>query len=1288
MSKKSTYEELEQKIKELESDYSECRKEQEVLSEQLLRQNTLMEASLDGIAIIDQTHRIRHSNRRFAQMLGYTSEEMLRLHTWDWECEMTETDIRKSFSDLSKTKTTFETRHRRKDGMIYNAEVTACGAKLGQESMVLTITRDITDRKRAETALQLSESRTKWLSEATFEAIFLSEKGMCFDQNTAAEKMFGYSNEEAVGRPIANWFAPVERVQVGKRITENNATPCEATALRKAGSTFPCEILSRTFFEDERIIRSIALRDLSRHKEDQGKISHINQLLHYIIEHTNSAVAVHDRDLKYLYVSQNYLNQYKIEERDVIGRHHYEIFPDLPQKWRDIHQRALAGEISSAERDMYPRDDGTMEWTRWECRPWYESGGSVGGFIVYTEVITDRIKAEEALREREETLRALVEASPVPIISITPAGQVRTWNTAAERTFGWNAEEVIGYALPIVPEEKQGEYNTIQKQIRAGKSISQIELTRICKDGSQIEVSLSTAPIRDDEGKLVAIMGVFEDITDRKQAEIALSESETRYRNLAENSPAVAFQFHMAPNGDLSIPYISEKLYKFTGISARQAMQDSSVLVGLIQPEKQQLFKQRVAESARLLQPFYNVFKISVDGRARWLEIRSTPQRENDGSTIWNGFFHDVTERILAEKALQESEWKFEALFTNGPIGVAYHRVVYDQNGKAVDYYFIDANQKYMELTGVDPRGKLVTEAFPGIENDPFDWIGTFGDVARHGKSIRLQQHLKLNDRWYDCVGYQYQPDHFVAAFLEITEQKKTELQLEKQEKQFRTLFEKSSDAIFIIDRKTGQYLNANNAALQLTGRKVEELCRLTIHDVTPKQSNERIKAISEDLKRYEFGEVIYIRPDKSERVAILTSVPLDENRVYGIARDITETLVLEKQLQQAQKMESIGRLAGGVAHDFNNMLSVIIGHAELVLEELDPDSSISERLKEIKRAGERSADLTRQLLAFARKQTISPKIIDLNKNIEGILKMLKRLIGEDIELSWIPCKGVWPVKIDPSQVDQILANLCVNSRDAISKMGKITIETDTVMLDENYCSNNSGFISGEYVLLAVSDNGSGMDSETLANIFEPFFTTKESGQGTGLGLAMVYGAVKQNHGFINVYSEPDQGTTVKIYLPRHQAKEGSLTEEVRSNPVEKGHETILLVEDEPAILNMTNTMLGRLGYIVLAANTPGEAIRLAQDHAGEIHLLITDVVMPEMNGRDLAKNILSIFPNIRRLFMSGYTANVIAHHGVLDEGVNFINKPFSYKQLGTKVREVLDNNRSTQQHGNYFRTL
>ncbi|MDA8135704.1 MAG: ATP-binding protein [Desulfobacteraceae bacterium] len=390
---------------------------------------------------------------------------------------------------------------------------------------------------------------------------------------------------------------------------------------------------------------------------------------------------------------------------------------------------------------------------------------------------------------------------------------------------------------------------------------------------------------------------------------------------------------------------------------------------------------------------------------------------------------------------------------------------------------------------------------------------------------------------------------------------------------------------------------------------------------------------------------------------------------------DITETLTLESRLRQAQKLESVGRLAGGVAHDFNNMLSVILGHTELAMADMDPAQPIFSTLQEIQKAAERSADLTRQLLAFARKQTVAPRILNLNKTVEGMLRMLRRLIGEDIDLAWLPGKNQWPVKLDPSQIDQILVNLCINARDAIMGVGKVTIEMGNETLDQDYCDDHPGFIPGDFVLMAVSDNGHGMDKDILDNIFEPFFTTKETGRGTGLGLATVYGIVKQNNGFINVYSEPGHGTTFKIYLPRHAVKLEQLQKEEKSRtiPVAQEHETILLVEDEIAILDMTRQMLEKFGYRVLSASTPDEAVRMTKDYAGAIHLLIADVIMPGMNGRDLAKAMTLLYPGLRCLFMSGYTANVIARHGVLDKGINFIQKPFSIQALSIKVREVLD---------------
>ncbi|MDZ7721493.1 MAG: response regulator [candidate division KSB1 bacterium] len=425
-----------------------------------------------------------------------------------------------------------------------------------------------------------------------------------------------------------------------------------------------------------------------------------------------------------------------------------------------------------------------------------------------------------------------------------------------------------------------------------------------------------------------------------------------------------------------------------------------------------------------------------------------------------------------------------------------------------------------------------------------------------------------------------------------------------------------------------------------------------------------------------------YFSKDKLMRLtsAIKREIQEAENRRRRLVAE-QEREKLQEQLSQAQKLESIGRLAGGVAHDFNNMLNVILGHTEMLLDDLPRQSIWRASLEEIRKAAQRSADLTRQLLAFARKQTTTPKVIDLNDTIQGMLGMLRKLIGENIELVWQPSRKTGCVRMDPSQLDQILVNLCVNAHDAIDKVGSITITTDHVAFEKEDYSQNFDIVPGDYMLLVVTDTGHGMSKETLAQIFEPFFTTKDVGKGTGLGLSTVFGVVKQNNGYIRVYSEPGQGTTFKLYFPECSTQQDR--HDVKEIPTASapGEETILLVEDEPAILKMTGTLLERLGYNVLSAATPVEAIQLAGEYAKQlkeqktdnnIHLLITDVVMPEMNGRDLAAKLVDIYPDIKVLFMSGYTSEHISHQGMLENSVDFLQKPFSHKMIANKVREVM----------------
>jgi PAS domain S-box-containing protein len=517
---------------------------------------------------------------------------------------------------------------------------------------------------------------------------------------------------------------------------------------------------------------------------------------------------------------------------------------------------------------------------------------------------------------------------------------------------------------------------------------------------------------------------------------------------------------------------------------------------------------------------------------------------------------------------------------------------------------------------------------------------------------------------------------------------RETEEALRASEKKYRRLYESMTDGFAYVDMQ-GNIRESNEAFQQMLGYRGEELARLTYNELTPENWHAYEQEIVQNqILKKGFSDVYekeYRKKDGSTfpvelRTFLICNDVGEKEGMWAIIRDLTARREAEKfqqgledQLHQAQKMESVGRLAGGVAHDFNNMLSVILSYAEMGLGKTAPGSALHGYFEDILDAAQRSAGITRQLLAFARKQAVVPQVLNLNETVESMLKMLRRLIGEDITLTWLPQPDLWPVKIDPSQIDQLLANLCVNCRDAIIGVGKITIETGMVILDATYCASHIGAVPGEYVLLAVSDNGCGMGKETLDKIFEPFFTSKELGEGTGLGLATVYGIVKQNNGSIRVYSEPGKGATFKIYLPRHSQHLAKVEQE-SSGAIQRGQgESVLVVEDEPVILEMTGIILSDLGYKVLSAGSPKEAVRLAENQTTEIHLLLTDVIMPDMNGKDLADLLLITHPNLKCLFMSGYTANVIASHGVLDKEINFIQKPFSVRDLSIKVRETLD---------------
>jgi two-component system, cell cycle sensor histidine kinase and response regulator CckA len=896
------------------------------------------------------------------------------------------------------------------------------------------------------------------------------------------------------------------------------------------------------------------------------------------------------------------------------------------------------------------------------------------------EKLREEEKAVQALQDSEKRYRRLFESAKDGILILdADTGKVVDVNPFLLRLLGYSYDELYGKHI-----WELGVFKDIAASKDAFKALQDNEYIRYddlpleTRDAKPIAVEFVSNVYLVDHSKVIQCN--IRDITERKRVAQAL-------RILAIRNEAI-----LSAVPDIIMEVDQTKRYTWANQAGLHFF--GKDVVG----RDASYYFEGEQEVYRMVKPLFDGVEDTIylessqrrqDGEKRLLSWWCRVLRDEQGRVTGAlSTARDITDQKHAEEELQEITQRLHLATVSARAGV------WDWKLETNEMIWDDRMLELYGLTrenfpgGVEAweRGLYPEDSSRAIEECHAALRGEidFDTEFRVQHPDKKVVHIKANGIVLrDETG---KPLRMIGLNVDITDRKQVEESLQDSEERHRRIVESLSDAFLL--RVDGVIVYANPAAIKLfRANELGDLIGKRYLDLV--HPNDR--ALSTERIRMSIKENSISAP-REHRVLTLDGQAVDvesteglikfggETQNFGVYREITNRKRVEKeknklqdQLLQSQKMESVGRLAGGVAHDFNNMLGVIVGHVEIAMEQVDPAQPLYENLQEIRKAAERSSDLTRQLLAFARKQTVSPKIIDMDTIVEGMLKMLRRLIGEDIHLAWLPGVKLWPVKIDPSQIDQILANLSINARDAIAGVGKITIETRNVAFDEIYCADHAGFNPGEYVLLAFSDDGCGMCKETLPHLFEPFFTTKEVGKGTGLGLATVYGIVKQNNGFINVYSEPDQGTTLKIYLPRHIGKVEKARMDGPQEPTMPGHETVLVVEDEPALLELSRFMLEKQGYRVLAAATPSEAIHMAEEHTEEIHLIMTDVVMPEMNGRELARKMLSLYPSMKRLFMSGYTADVIAHHGVLDEGVHFLQKPFSRIDLSAKVREALD---------------
>jgi two-component system cell cycle sensor histidine kinase/response regulator CckA len=644
---------------------------------------------------------------------------------------------------------------------------------------------------------------------------------------------------------------------------------------------------------------------------------------------------------------------------------------------------------------------------------------------------------------------------------------------------------------------------------------------------------------------------------------------------------------------------------------------------------------------------------------------------------IFTGIVRDISEREKAVSSLRQSEEKYAKIVKSSPDAITLRSLP--------DRRYLEVNEGFTHLTGYNAEevlGRTPAELNLWVEEEPhrrtLQRVETEGQVE--GQEFRFR--TKDGEIRYGRVSAVRvaidEKQCMLSVTHDITDRKRAEEELQESEAHFRSLVH---DAPYGIYRVTldGWLLEVNPALVRMLGYETEaELLRCNMEKDVYSDARARQRLIENYRQKPDFRELEaeWRRKDGKIIIVRMTGHPIlrrDNSLDYFevFAEDITERRTLERQLLQSQKMEAIGRLAGGVAHDFNNLLGVILGHSDILGQQIEANEGLRKSVGAIQYAAERAAALTMQLLAFSRKQIIEPTVIDLNTTVREIEKMLHRVIGEDIELAIKLQPELGRVKADVGQLSQVLLNLAVNSRDAMPNGGKLVIETANAQLDETYARQHLGAKLGQYVMLAVSDTGIGMDSETLSHIFEPFFTTKETGKGTGLGLSMVYGIVKQSSGYIMAYSEPGRGTTFKIYFPR--TEESVSLHKKAEEVIPRGSETILVVEDEPALREMTCVLLEDAGYTVLESSGVEHALETAKDVRRTIDLLLTDVVMPRLDGRELANQMVALRPNLKVLYMSGYTDDVILHRGVSTQGALLVQKPFTKSTLLRKVRETLD---------------
>ncbi len=893
--------------------------------------------------------------------------------------------------------------------------------------------------------------------------------------------------------------------------------------------------------------------------------------------------------------------------------------------------------------------------------------------------ITERKETESALKNSEQRFRTLVESTSDFIWEVDKNGTYTYVSPQIQSILGYSPSEIIGktpFDLMTTSEAKRLK-KVFTEHLKSRSTLRNLQNTNLHKNGKKIVLETHGAPIISDDGKLLGYRGIDRDISERKETEKALMQSEDNFKRLVDNSLSGIYitQNHV-------MKYCNHKMAEIFGYNNPEDLNGVHIKT-MVAPESWELVDKEVnfRISGKKETSRYEFLGQKKDGSYFHVEILGSRIMLN-GSPAMQGTLLDISERKEAEEELRKSEERYHQLFDFLPYGGE----VLDTKG-----YIIDCSPSSTHILGYSRDeliGKHVTELFHEdsipIYKEKFPQIKSGELISSELKVIRkdgkILDILRAGQPIFDKK--KEKVTGILALNIDITEWK----QAIRETKRLATVVEQASEVIVITDIE-GTINYVNPAFEKSTGYRSEEVIgqnpRVLKSGV---QDNLFYKNLWDTIRRGEMWQGVFTNKRKNGEVyyeeAAIFPIRDENDKIANFAaikRDITLERELEQQLKQMQKMEALGTLSGGVAHDFNNLLTIINGHAEIALLHTSKDARVYTDLAAIMNAGKRAENLISQLLAFSRKQLHEPKVIDINLLITDLKKMLLRLIPEDISIKDILNRDLPYIKADHSQIEQILINLVVNARDAIKEKNDpgpdkhITIQTSFIELNNLFVESHPGSQPGSHLLMSVSDTGIGMEESVKNRIFEPFFTTKEIDKGTGLGLATVYGIVKQNGGFIEVDSEKGMGTTCNIYWPTTKDKPSPELAQMLKHKALSGSETVLLVEDDEGVRDFTATTLENFGYNIIQAVNGQKAIDILEKDRPNIELLITDIIMPEMNGQELAKRLENTIPLNRVLFVSGYTFDHLRRDGALEEGINFLQKPYSIHDILSKVRNILD---------------